>query len=128
MDASARRAASPGPRDRQRRGEPEAVVSDIAREVHALGAELGNCLLDVVAHQRDLVVLVRRPGLAAVLVRCRMHPELRRAGSEDQPPPGVDVRPAEHVPEERPRRLGVVGVDQRVHGGGVRTAVSRGKP
>lgn len=90
--------------DRQLRGEPEAVVSDVAREVHALGAELGNCLLDVVAHQRDLVVLVRRPVLKI------SHPS------------ASTLRSAEHVPEERPRRLGAVGADQRVHGG-VCTAV-----
>ena len=49
--------------------------------------------------------------------RAGVHAELGDAGPEDQPPAaGVDVRPAEDVAEERPCRVGVLGVDERVDG------------
>jgi hypothetical protein len=45
-----------------------------------------------------------------------MDAKFRRPGLEDEPTlVGVDVGPAEHITKERPRRLGVVGVNQRVN-------------
>ena len=59
-------------------------------------------------------------GERVALAGGRVHPELAGPGLEDQPVEvagaGVDVREAEHVAEEGPGRVGVVGVDQRVAG------------
>src|ERR1044072_45494 len=81
------------------------------------GLEFRHGRLDVVAHQRHLVLQRVRVVVAFVRARCRMHTELARAALEDQPAwCGLDVGPAEHVAEERPRGLRVVRVDERVKG------------
>ena len=90
------------------------------RERRALRRELGHGGIDVVAHQRDRVMPRVRVVRALVRVGGRMHAQLARPGLEDEPPGfgfGVlDVRPAEHVAEERPGRFGIVGIDERVYG------------
>ena len=86
---------------------PKPRALDAAGELGALGRQLCDGLLDVVAHKRDLMMC--RPAIG------RVDAKLRRARSEDEPAlVRIDVRPAQHVAEEGPRRVGVVRMDQRV--------------
>src|ERR1017187_2440498 len=103
-------------RDSQHRGQPESGRRDAASEFRALGPEFGDGLLDVVAHEADLMVLAGRWGTAARWGR--VHAKLGRAGAEDEPAVmHVDVRPAENITEERARRLGILGIDKGVDRG-----------
>lgn len=88
----------------------EPAALDAARETGAPRREVGDGVLEVVAHQRDLVML--RPSVGG------MDSQLRGTAPEDEPAGvGVDVRPPEDIAEERPRRVGIVRVDQDVHPG-----------
>ena len=83
--------------------QPEAVVPDVPRELHALGPELGHRGLDVVAHQRDLVVLPPPAG--------GVDAQFAGTRPEDEPAAArVDVGPAQDVTEEGPGLIGIVGV------------------
>ena len=89
---------------------PEATVLDGAGKPCALRGELGHRLLEVIAHERDLVVLVSGIG--------GMDAELGRTGTEDQPPVvGIHVRPAEHIDEERSGRIRILRVHEHVNTG-----------
>lgn len=93
----------------EHRRQAEPVVAHGLGELDPLRRQLGDRRFDVVAHQRDLVVLVTG-------VLGRVDAELARARAEDQPAAvGIDVRPLQHVAEEGPGSIGVVGVDERVH-------------
>src|SRR4051812_40053916 len=89
------------PRDLDHDDPAPALVLDPRAELGALGRQLRDRGLDVVAHQAELVP--GRPGIG------RVDRHLARRQPEDQPAAaGVDVREAEDVPEERPRRLRVL--------------------
>ena len=89
------------------------LVHNRRDELDAFGLQLVDRALDVVAHQEELVVSdgPSPPGP-------RMDSELGRRQREDQPTLArIHEAKAEHVPEEGPRRLGVVDVEQRVDAG-----------
>ena len=52
-----------GPRDSKPDHQPEALVLDRTIEFDACGLEFGDCALDVVAHEVELVVTARGPRL-----------------------------------------------------------------
>ena len=74
-----------GARQRQVRTEPEAHVLDGTREASSFRLELLDSRVDVVTHQRDLVVARVRVVGALPGVLGRVHAELARAGLEDEP-------------------------------------------
>jgi hypothetical protein len=89
------------------RGEqPPALVAHRAGHLHALGAQLVEHPLEVVAHQVQLV---------AGLFLGRVHGDLGRWQPEDQPAATrVDAREPERVPNEAAVRLRVAAVQQHV--------------
>lgn len=88
----------------------EATVFDATRELRSFRRELGDRQLDVIADERDLMVLGSRLG--------GVDAEFRWTGPEDEPPVvRVDVRPVEHVPEEGSCRVGIIRVDKRMDTG-----------
>ena len=107
-----------GSRDLDHRGHPKALLADLAGEHRPLRRQLCNRSLNVVAHQRDLVVLLDLPVLAHMGARGRVDGELRRPRLEDQPTiMDIHIRPPEDVAEEVPCRLRVVSVNQSVDRG-----------
>jgi hypothetical protein len=88
----------------------EPPVLDDAGEGRPFRPELCHRLLEVVAHERDLVVLGPPSG--------RMDAQLRGPGPENEPSiVGVHVRPTEHVPEEGPSGVGIIRMDERMETG-----------
>lgn len=104
---------------------PKTVVADVLADLHALVPQLGDRLGDVITHQSDLVMLAEGPVRVGTPVAGGVYAEFAGPGLEDQPAvAGIDVRPAQHVAEEGPRRFGIVGVEQRVHCGDHERSVS----
>src|SRR5207253_8274373 len=98
-----------GARNLQPGQKPPTFVRQRGDELDALPLELVHRLLDVLAHQVELV---------PARLRCGMDGELARRQREDQPAVvRIDVREREHVAEERPRGLGVLGEHDRVRAG-----------
>ena len=84
---------------------PHPTDCRLALELDALGPQVGDGGLDVVAGQRQLVVGRLR----------RVDADLGRREGEDQPPlAGVDVVPSEDVAEDGAQRLRLRGVEQDV--------------
>src|SRR5262249_55417742 len=84
------------------------LITDRAA-VDALGAEAGDFLCHIVAHEIDLMLAVGFRG---------MDRELGRRCCEDQPAAaGVSERETEYVAKERSIRLGIAAVDDSVHSG-----------
>jgi len=108
----------PGAGDLQDNGEAPAFVSDVTTELGASRGQMRHGLVEVVTHQRHVELLRGGTGVALVLPAARMHSQLTRAGLEDQPTGGrADTREFQDITKESSRRVGVVGVDQRVHCG-----------
>jgi ribosomal protein S18 acetylase RimI-like enzyme len=86
------------------------LVRDRRDELHSPGFEFRDALLDVVTHQKELVILyLSTPAWS------RMDAELGGWQSENQPAFAViDPIEAEQVPEELSRGLGILGINQRV--------------
>src|ERR687892_413671 len=97
-----------------RRRDPEALVLGLAPDLEAVAAQLLDGGGGVVTHEGQLVTHSALEGLAFG----RVDAELSRGEGEDEPPAtGVDVVPAEDVPEDGPHLLRLRGVDQRVGSG-----------
>ena len=98
----------PGARHLDRGHDPVPRVARLVSDCDALGPQVGDGRVEVVAHQRDLVV------------RCvgRMHRHLGGRQREGRPPGvGPHRSPAERVAEHRPQRIRFRRVEQRVHPG-----------
>ena len=95
----------------EHRDDAVALVLGLVPHLDALAAQLGDGGGDVIAHERQLVADAARVGRSFG----RMHAQLRRRQGEDEPAvAGIDVLPAEDVPQRRSQRLGLRRVQQGV--------------
>ena len=91
---------------------------DWAAELRSFCPQLLHRRIDVIAHERDRVLPRVIISLAFPDTVRRVHAHLARSRFEDEPvviPIFGHILPAEHVPQKRPRRLRVVGVNQGVN-------------
>jgi hypothetical protein len=87
-------------------------------ELCPFGPQLIHRRIDVIAHERDGVVTRVIISLAFPDAVRRVHPHFARSRFEDQPvviPIFGHILPAKHVPQKRPCRLRIVGVNQGVN-------------
>ena len=87
-------------------------------ELRSFRPQLAYRRFDVVAHQRDRVMARVIVSLSFPFAVCRMHAHLARPGFENEPIAIEvlrDVLPAKHVTQDRPRRVSIIGVNQRMN-------------
>jgi hypothetical protein len=106
-----------GAGDLEVRDPAPALILDRRYELDALALEFRDGVLDVMTHEEQGVM----PGRAAP-AGARVDGDLARRQGEDQPAlSGIDPFEAQHVVNELPSSLGVLGEDDRVcagdHGG-----------
>ena len=106
----------PGARYFQHRCQPETLLLDLLCELGASGLQFRHGGINVVAHERDLMVLVDVPIVVSP-AGGGMDPKFRRPRPEDQPASvRVDIRPLEDISKECPGCIGVVGINKGVNG------------
>ena len=97
---------------------PYLAFLDLSSELRAFRPQFLHRRLDVIAHDRDQVLPRVIISFAFLFAVRRVHAHLARSRFEDEPVLIEIFRyilPTEHVAQERPRRVSVVGVNQGVN-------------